>query len=65
MNQKNLARLILILGFLITLIFATADFTGLGSHVGFGPQQTIGTIFGVFLILIGIVLSLQKKKSSS
>ena len=65
MGQKKLASIILILGFLITIFFATADFTGLGSYSGFGPQQTIGTIVGVLLGLIGIVLTLQKKNGSS
>jgi LPXTG-motif cell wall-anchored protein len=62
MDQKKLARLILILGLLLTLISITADFIGLGNYPGFGPQQTIATIIGVVIFLIGSFLYFQKKK---
>jgi hypothetical protein len=62
MDQKKLARLIFILGLLLTLIFVSADFIGLGVYDGFGPQQTIATIVGVVISFIGIILYFQKKK---
>ena len=65
MDQKKLATVILIIGIVGTIFFATADLTGLGTHASFGPQQMIGTIIGAILIVVGVVLFIIKPKGSN
>ena len=56
MNNKTASIAISVLGALILLASLTADVTGLGDDPGFGGQQTIGTVFGVVVLAVGVYL---------
>jgi hypothetical protein len=47
-------------GLIIAVVFAIADITRMGSHLGFGPIQIIGTIAGVFVLILGLVMTYRK-----
>ena len=60
MERKTLGIVLLIVGIIVTAIFATADITGLGSHPEFGPTQIAGTVVGAIAFVVGIVLAIRK-----
>ena len=47
-------------GLIIAVVFASADLTRLGSHIGFGPVQIIGTIAGVLVLFFGVAMLNRK-----
>ena len=51
-----------LLGFVIVVVGATADVTGLGGHPGFGPQQISMIVVGAFIGVAGVVLWLWKRE---
>lgn len=62
MDNKVASIVVIAIGALMLLASLTADITGLGDDVGFGPQQTTGTIVGIVVLAIGAYLY---KKSGS
>lgn len=56
MNIQTSSLVVVALGGLILLASLTADLTGLGDDVGFGPQQTTGTVVGIIVLGIGAYL---------
>ena len=56
MDNKTASIVVIAIGALMLLASLTADITGLGDDVGFGPQQTTGTIVGVVVLAIGAYL---------
>jgi hypothetical protein len=62
MRTKQLAGIIVIIG--VGLLAATllADVIGIGDDPGFGMQQTMGTITGVVITGLGLVVA---KKSAN
>lgn len=62
MDNKTASIVVVALGAIMLLASLTADMTGLGDDVGFGPQQTIGTVAGI--IVLGIGLYLYKKSAA-
>jgi len=62
MRTKQLAGIIVIIG--VGLLAATllADVIGIGDDPGFGMQQTMGTIAGVVITGLGLVVA---KKSAN
>jgi hypothetical protein len=54
--------LVLIIGIGLLVASVLADVIGIGNDVGFGPQQTTGTIVGVLITAVGLYL-IPKKKS--
>ena len=53
MDKKTSLIVVIALGALLLLASLTADMTGLGGHVGFGPRQMIGTIVGIVVLAVG------------
>jgi hypothetical protein len=62
MDSKTAAIVVVALGALMLLASLTADITGLGGDVGFGPRQTIGTVVGI--VVLGIGAYLYKKSGT-
>jgi len=62
MAYKTASSVVLALGALILLVSLTADITGLGDQVAFGPVQTTGMVAG--FIVVGIGVFLYRKSSS-
>ena len=62
MDSKTASIVVFALGALMLLASLTADITGLGDDVGFGPQQTIGTVVGI--VVLGIGAYLYKKSGT-
>ncbi len=63
MDNNTASIVVVAVGALMLLASLTADITGLGDDVGFGPQQTTGTIIGIVVLAIGVYL--YKKSGSS
>lgn len=62
MDNKMAAIVVAALGAAILLASLTADMTGVGDQVAFGPKQTMGTVAGI--ILVGIGAYLYKKSGT-
>ena len=57
MSQKRkLGALLIGVGIVVFLISVFADPLGIGGYPGFGTKQVIGTIIGVVLAIIGVIL---------
>ncbi len=57
MSQKRkLGALLIGVGIVVVLISVFADPLGIGGYPGFGTKQVIGTIIGVVLGIIGVIL---------
>jgi len=54
MNDHTSSIAVIALGALMLLASLTADMTGLGGHIGFGPKQAIGVVIGIIVFAIGI-----------
>ena len=63
MSKINASMVVLIIGIGILAASLLADIIGIGDDVGFGPQQTTGTIIGVIVVAVGAYL--MKKDSGS
>ena len=69
MSRKNIGYGLLILGILVFVVSLSADLLGIGS----GPHQTgwsqigwiqwLGAGIGLVIAVVGVFLSLQRKKS--
>ncbi|MEP0774216.1 MAG: hypothetical protein HRF46_07620 [Acidobacteriota bacterium] len=53
MDPKQRSVVLLVVGALLVVISATADFLGLGGAPGFGWKQTAGVVMGVVLLVAG------------
>jgi hypothetical protein len=58
-KKKGWGSLLLAVGFVVALAMASADWTGLGGHPGFGPQQIFGILVGVGVLVVGVVLVMR------
>jgi hypothetical protein len=58
-NKKMTANALLVVGIVLFLLSLLADRIGIGVP-GFGTRQIIGTILGVLITLVGLVLTLRK-----
>lgn len=65
MDKKIASIVVVVIGALMLLASLTADITGLGDNVGFGPLQTIGTIVGIAVLAIGAYHYKKTESSNS
>ena len=61
MQAKRETPIILFIGLGILLASLFADQIGVGDDPGFGRQQTLGTVVGIFITAVGIFYGLLKK----
>ena len=59
-KKKVWGFLLIAVGFGVALAMATADWTGLGGHPGYGPQQIFGILVGVGVLVVGVVLVVRR-----
>lgn len=57
MDKINAATIVIIIGAGLLLASLLADVIGLGDDVGFGPQQTMGTVAGLVIVAVGVYLN--------
>ena len=65
MNNKIASKVVIVIGALLLLASLLADVIGIGDDVGFGPQQTMGTIAGVLVLAVGAYLYKKSDQGSS
>ncbi len=63
MNRKTLGLVLSVVGLLVGLASALADPLGLSQYSGFGSNQWAGTIIGVVVLLVGLVLYSKAQKT--
>jgi len=56
MTGRQLAGIIVIIGVRLLAASLLADVIGIGDDPGFGMQQTMGTIAGVVIAFLGLVV---------
>ena len=59
-GSKIAGIVLLVLGLLIVLACVLADPIGLGNSPTFGYRQIIGTVAGVIVAAVGLILTLRK-----
>ncbi len=64
MDKINASVVVLVIGAGLLLASLLADVVGIGDDVGFGSQQTMGTVAGVVVIAIGVYLMKRKTGNS-
>ena len=64
MDKINASVVVLVIGAGLLLASLLADIVGIGDDVGFGAQQTMGTVAGVIVIGIGVYLMKRKTGNS-
>lgn len=62
MGKDKLGLVIAGVGLILALVAATADVFGTGEGEGFGPYQMWGTIIGVLLLVVGMMMSRGAKQ---
>jgi hypothetical protein len=55
MSVKTIGLIVAVVGVLATLFFATGHLIGI-LNPGFGPKQLAGTVGGIVILIVGIVL---------
>ena len=60
-GKKAEGIIVLVLGTGVFAASLLADVIGYGDNGGFGWQQTMGTIAGVVIMVVGFVLTLRAK----
>jgi len=60
-GNKTANILVFIIGIGLLVASLLADVIGIGDDPGFGKQQTMGTIAGVAIMVVGFVLTLRAK----
>jgi hypothetical protein len=55
MTTKQLAGIIVIIGAGLLAVSLLAEVIGIGDDPGFGMQQTLGTVAGVLITILGLV----------
>ena len=57
---RIVGTILLVLGVIILLLFATADLLGIGENPSFGVWQIAGTIVGAVVAIIGLVMLFKR-----
>ncbi len=60
-SNKTANVFVFIIGIGLLVASLLADVIGIGDDPGFGKQQTMGTIAGVVIMVVGFVLTLRAK----
>ncbi len=56
MDKINAATVVVVIGAGLLLISLLADVIGIGDDVGFGRQQTMGSVAGLVILAVGVYL---------
>ena len=63
MSTKTIGIALIIIGVLVLAVSLLADYIGLGSvPAGMGGRQLLGVGVGLVVAVVGVVLTLRKKK---
>ena len=60
MSKRTLGFALIVVGVVIVAATILADIVGIGSSMGFGWKQQLGTAIGVLTALVGVWLTLRK-----
>jgi hypothetical protein len=61
LGNKTASIIVLIVGIGLLAASLSADVIGIGDNVGFGRQQTMGTITGAVITIVGLFLTYKSK----
>jgi len=56
------ATVLIVIGIVLILLFALADFLGIGQAPQFGGRQSLGVLLGAVLGLIGVILRRRMRR---
>ncbi|MEP6894861.1 MAG: hypothetical protein ABI986_04560 [Chloroflexota bacterium] len=60
MNNRTIGIVLLAGGVVLLIVSLAADLIGIGGAAGFGYKQTIGSIAGAIVAIVGFVLYSRK-----
>jgi len=65
MPPKTLGIVIAVVGLLVALAFILADTLNIGQNPGgFGSRQIIGTVIGIVILVVGVVIYVRANQNS-
>ncbi len=64
MSNKTSSMVVIVSGALLLLASLLADVIGIGDDVGFGRQQTMGTVAGILVLAVGAFLYKKSDQDS-
>jgi hypothetical protein len=59
-NKKTIGIILMAVGAVLLIGSLAVDAIGLGSSAGFGYKQTLGTVIGVIVAIVGFILYSRK-----
>ncbi len=59
LSNKTAGIVVLVLGVGLLVVSLSADVTGIGDDPGFGPQQTMGSVAGAIITVVGLYLTFK------
>lgn len=65
MSARWVGIALILVGLIVTVVFILADAIGIGDSDGFGPNQVLGLVIGLFLIAVGGFLYLRRRPAGS
>ncbi len=65
MSARWVGIILMLVGLIVALVFVLADAIGIGDMEGFGPNQVLGLVVGLFLIAVGGFLYLRRRATGS
>ncbi len=61
LDKRTASIILLIVGIGLLVLSLSADVIGIGADPGFGHQQLMGTVAGVVVTAVGLVLTFKEK----
>ena len=66
MGSRDIVSAILLwVGVIVLVLSLVADLIGIGAQAGFGISQIMGTIVGVIVTVVGLVLMFKKRSGDA
>jgi hypothetical protein len=63
--MKKGGIVLLVVGIIVIVLSVLLDVIGLGHTPGFGWNQLVGTLGGVLVVIVGVVLIVRSRKPQS
>ncbi len=60
LSNKTASIVVLVLGIGLLIVSLSADVIGIGDDPGFGPKQTMGTVVGALVTVVGLYLTFKR-----
>jgi len=64
MSQRWIGIILMIVGLVAAVVSILADAIGIGDSSGFGPNQVLGLVAGLFVLAVGAFLYVRARRAA-